>query len=106
MKVGSKLFTSFLCVFFCSVHTVNYIYPTHWKKANKRIETYFNSPYDLHAKLPYENSTIVIFLRNNKDQILCSFKMVNSLTKSLPKRSFIRQAKPKVQRSRLVIIYI
>ena len=39
MKVGSKVFTSFFVVlfvcFFGSVHTVNYIYPSHWKKANK-----------------------------------------------------------------------
>ena len=48
MKVGSKVITSlFVCVcvcffvlFFCSVHTVNYIYSTHLKKANKRIEPY------------------------------------------------------------------
>ena len=43
VKVGSKVITSFcvcVVVFFCSVHTVNYIYPTQWKKANKRIETY------------------------------------------------------------------
>ena len=36
MKVGSKVFTSFV-VDFCSVHTVT---PPSGKKANKRIETY------------------------------------------------------------------